>query len=153
MPITVSRAAEFTVALPRAQAMALFTAEGEREWAGHGWDPRFQSPARRDGSGAVFTTGHAGHNTTWVMVDHRPECVRYVRVTDGLTAGTVTVEVVADVDAGGYVNATRVRVTYDLTALSAVGERWLADFDAGYAAEIASWADAIADAIERRSGD
>ena len=144
MPITVCRAAEFTVALPREQTMALFTAEGERAWAGDGWDPRFLSPERRDGPGAVFTTGHSGH-TTWVMVDHGPERVRYARVTDGLTAGTIAVEVVAaDVD------ATRVRVTYDLTALSPDGERWLAHFDAGYSAEIASWADDIARAISRR---
>ncbi len=146
MPVTVRRAAEFTVALPREQTMALFTAEGEREWAADGWDPRFPSLDRRDGPGAVFTTGHAGHDTTWVMVDHRPDCIRYARATEGLTAGTISIEVVADAD----VNATRVRVTYDLTALSAAGERWLAEFDAGYAAEIASWADDIAGALSRR---
>ncbi len=138
MPITVRRAAEFTVALRREQTMMLFTAEGERAWAGKAWDPRYPSPERRDGPGAVFTTGHAGHNTTWVMVDHRPGCVRYARVTEGVTAGTVTVEVVADsdvdadADADADGQATRVRVTYDLTALSAAGERWLAEFDAGY---------------------
>jgi hypothetical protein len=145
MPITVCRAAEFTVALPREQTMALFTAEGERAWAGDGWDPRYPASERRDRSGAVFTTGHAGHDTTWVMVDHGPDCVRYARVTGGLTAGTIAVEVVAaDVD------ATRVRVTNDHTALSAEGERWLGHFDASYAAEIASWADDIARAISRR---
>jgi len=130
--------------------MALFTAEGERGWAADGWDPRFLSPERLDGPGAVFTTEHSGH-TTWVMVDHQPDRVRYARVTDGLTAGTIAVEAVAelDADAGSDVIATRVRVRYDLTALSAEGERWLADFDAGYADEIASWANDIARAISR----
>ncbi len=127
--------------------MALFTAEGERAWAGDGWDPTFPSPERRDGPGAVFTTEHSGH-TTWVTVDHQPDRVRYARVSDGLTAGTIAVEVVA-ADADAEVDVTRVRVTYDLTALSAAGERWLEHFDAGYGAEIASWADDIARAIKR----
>jgi len=150
MPTTVCRAAEFTVALPLEQTMALFTADGEREWAGDGWDPRFLSPERRDGPGAVFTTEHSGH-TTWVMVDHQSDRVRYARVSDGLTAGTIAVQAVAEVDpdAGADPNVTRVRVTYDLTALSAEGERWLAHFDAGYADEIASWAGDIARAINR----
>ncbi len=32
MPTTVSRSAEITISLPREQAMALFTPEGERRW-------------------------------------------------------------------------------------------------------------------------
>jgi hypothetical protein len=35
-----------------------------------------------EGPGAVFTTGHGGHQTTWIMVVHRPEGVRYARVTE-----------------------------------------------------------------------
>ena len=124
--------------------MALFTAEGEREWAADGWNPRFATPERRDGPGAVFTTGHAGP-TTWVMVDHRLDYIRYARATEGLTAGTIAIEVVAT-----EAHATRVRVTYDLTALAPAGEQWLTEFDAGYDAEIASWADDIARALERR---
>ena len=110
-----------------------------RRWVGSD----VPSAERRDGPGAVFTTEHSGH-ATWVMVDHQPDRVRYARVTDGLTAGTIAVEVV-----GADEEATRVRVTYDLTALSAAGERWLEHFDAGYGAEIASWADDIARAINR----
>jgi hypothetical protein len=108
MPITLNRTAEITVGLPREEALALFTAEGERRWA-EGWEPRYPEPARRDGPGAVFTTAH-GHDTTWIMVDHVPERVRYARVTHGLTAGTVAVEVLASDE-----QRTRVRVTYDLT--------------------------------------
>jgi ABC-type proline/glycine betaine transport system permease subunit len=29
------------------------------------------------GLGAVFTTGHGGHQTTWIMVDHDAASVRY----------------------------------------------------------------------------
>ena len=90
MPVTVRRTAEIMVGLPCEQAMALFTAEGERQWA-EGWDPCYPEPDRREGPGAVFTTAHGGHKTTWIMVDHEPERIRYARVTSGMTAGTVAV--------------------------------------------------------------
>jgi hypothetical protein len=137
------RSAEITVGLPCEQAMALFTPEGERRWA-EGWDPHYPDPARRDQPGAVFTTSHGAHETTWVMADHDPGRVRYARVMGGQTAGTVTVEMVASDE-----HETRVRVTYDLTALSAAGAEWLASFDQDYEREIASWAVEIAAALER----
>jgi hypothetical protein len=137
----VHRSAEITVKLPREQAMALFTPEGERRWA-EGWDPHYPDPARRDEPGTVFTTSHGAHETTWIMVDHEPGRVRYARVTHGLTAGTVVVETVQAAE-----QATRVRVTYDVTALSVAGEEWLASFDQEYEAEIASWSTAIAAAL------
>src|SRR5437588_11717644 len=55
MATTVRRAADITVGLPREQALALFTPEGERRWA-EGWDPQYPEPGRREGPGAVFTT-------------------------------------------------------------------------------------------------
>ena len=141
MPITLCRTTEITVGLPREPAVGLFTAEGERRWA-DGWEPRYPEPTRRDGPGAVFTTAHGHHQTTWIMVDHRSDGVRYARVTDGLTAGTVAVDVLSSDD-----HTTRVRVTYDLTALGTAGEEWLAAFEAHYEAEIASWATDIASAV------
>ena len=134
MPATLKRSAEITVGLPQQQAMALFTAEGERRWA-EGWNPQYPRPDRRDGPGAVFATAHGSHQTTWIMVDHTPDGVRYARVAHGISAGTVAIDVV-----GAHDGATRLRVTYDLTALTAAGEAWLAHFDDGYDAEIASWA-------------
>lgn len=95
--------------------------------------------------GAVFTTAHGGHQTTWIMVDHRPDGVRYARVTHELTAGTVAVDVVSSDH-----NTTRLRVTYDLTALSTAGETWLTAFDVDYETGIASWATAIATAVGDR---
>ena len=142
MSTTLLRSAEITVGLPRERALALFTPEGERRWA-HGWDPRYPQPDRREGPGAVFTTGHGGHLTTWIMVDHGPDGVRYARVTHGMTAGTVAVEVV-----GSREQSTQVRVTYDLTALSPAGETWLERFGADYATEIAGWGTEIAAALE-----
>ena len=144
MPITSRRTAEITVELPREQAMALFTAEGERRWA-EGWEPRYPEPSRRDGPGAVFTTAHGDHQTTWVMVDHEPDRVRYARVTDGFTAGTVEVQALFSDE-----RMTRLRVAYDVTALGSAGEHWLAQFDAHFEAEIASWATDIASALAKQ---
>jgi hypothetical protein len=143
MTTTVLRAAEIIVGLPREQATALFTPEGESRWA-EGWDPHYLEPDRRDGPGAVFTTGHGGHQTIWIMVDHRTQSVRYARVTEGLTAGTVAVDVVASRE-----DSTQVRVTYDLTALTPAGERWLDAFNADYEAVIAGWSTEIAAALQR----
>jgi hypothetical protein len=143
VPTTVRRAAEITVGLPREQAMALFTPEGERRWA-EGWQPRYPEPARREGPGAVFTTEHGAGQTTWIFVDQQPERIRYARVVDGMTAGTIGVDVVAASD-----DATQVRVTYDLTALTSEGEAWLGRFEANYDEAIASWSTEIAAALRR----
>jgi hypothetical protein len=143
MTTTMHRTAEITVSLPPEQAMALFTPEGERRWA-EGWDPHYPHAGRREGPGTVFTTSHGSHLTTWVMVDHGPERIRYTRVVHGMTAGMIAVEVL-----GSQKEATHVRVTYDLTALSAAGESWLEAFDAGYEAEIAAWSTEIAAALAR----
>ncbi|MGZ4198189.1 MAG: SRPBCC family protein [Solirubrobacteraceae bacterium] len=141
MPTTVCRATEITVGLPREQAIALFTPEGERRWA-DGWDPHYPEPRRREGPGAVFITEHGGHRTTWIMVGQGPEGVSYARVTEAMTAGTVAVDVVATDE-----RSTQVRVTYDLTAITPAGEAWLEAFDAGYEAAIADWATEIAAAL------
>jgi hypothetical protein len=142
MATTMRRAIEITVNLPPDHAMALFTPEGERLWA-DGWDPNYPEPRRREGPGAVFTTGHGGHQTTWIMVDQGARDVRYARVTEAMTAGTVAVEVV-----GTREGSTQVRVTYDLTALSPAGETWIDAFDADYETAIGEWATEIAAALE-----
>src|SRR4051794_27378406 len=141
MAASLRRTAEITVALPRAQAMALFTAEGERRWV-DGWDPRFPDRERREGAGAVFVTEHGGAATTWVVADHEDVRVRYARVTPGVAAGTVEVAAV-----GGGPQSTRVSVTYDLTALSDAGADWLAGFERDYEAEIGAWERHIAAAL------
>jgi hypothetical protein len=78
------------------------------------------------------------------MVDHRPEGVRYARVTEGMTAGTVAVDVV-----GSSERSTQVSVTYDLTSLSPAGDTWLESLDADYEAAIGGWATEIAAALQR----
>lgn len=143
MATTVRRSADITVGLAREQALALFTPEGERRWA-EGWDPQYPEVRRREGPGAVFLTRHGGHETTWIVIDQRTEGIRYARVVDGMTAGTIAVDVL-----GSSENATQLRVTYDLTALTDAGETWLEAFDAHYESEIAAWSTAIAAALEQ----
>ena len=136
-PDTICCSAELNVNLPPAQALALFTAEGERAWA-PGWDPGFPAPERTEGAGAVFVTAHAEQTTTWVMVDQDEHGVRYARFTPGATAGTVAVTVLA-----AESTSTRVRVSYDLTALSPDGARWLEAFADDFVTYIAHWEAAI----------
>jgi len=128
-----------TVALPRDRAFRLFTAYGERDWA-RGWEPRFpQEPADDSDPGTVFETEAHGDATIWVVTECVPgRLIRYARVTPGVRAGTVTVEL-ADVGA-----ETAVTVTYDLTALTPDAVAALRDFADGYPAFLRSWQDAIA---------
>jgi hypothetical protein len=139
MPTTITCSADVTVDRPVEAALALFTAEGERAWA-PGWEPTFAAPGRTEGAGAVFVTTHDDQATTWVMVDQDGQTVRYARVTPGVTAGTVAVAVVQSDP-----TRTRLRVTYDLTALTTDAERWLDHFAAGFVGYIAGWEAAIAD--------
>ena len=147
MPDTICCNAELTVNLPREATLALFTAEGERAWA-PGWDPAFPAPQRTEGSGAVFVTAQAEETTTWVMVDQDERGVRYARFTPGATAGTVAVTVLV-----AESTWTRVRVSYDLTALSPAGARWLDTFADEFVAYIAHWDAAISAATRNHLPD
>jgi hypothetical protein len=137
MSRTICCSAELEVALAPSAALALFTPEGERAWVA-GWDPTFPVPGRRAGPGAVFVTAHDAESTVWITVDSDERGVRYARVVSGLNAGTVAVTVVAATPA-----STRLRVTYDLTALGAAGVHRLDGFAAHFDAYIAEWEAAI----------
>lgn len=130
-----------TVPLPAADAMKLFTPEGERLWA-PGWDPSYPDPERTEGVGAVFVTEHGGRRTTWVMTERSSDAVAYARVAANATAGTVEVRVV---DASP--TRTTVRVTYDLTALSAGAVAELTRFAENYEHEMAEWTQQIAELL------
>lgn len=128
-----------SVPLAPAQAIELFTPSGERQWA-HGWDPTFPAPvADETEPGTVFETDSHGP-LTWVVVGREPDhSIRYAVVAPGIRAGTVEV-----VCAGDETGATTATVTYDMTALSETGERWLAEFADRYDAYLGHWGRAIA---------
>ena len=70
-PATQTR--RFHLDAPPLRVMPLFTAEGERAWA-KGWDPKILSSGTERGS--VFRTRAHGHETTWIVIDYRPERLR-----------------------------------------------------------------------------
>jgi hypothetical protein len=132
----------FHLAAPPARLMPLFTAAGERAWA-QGWDPEILSGETERGS--VFRTRAHGHETTWVVVDYRPDAGRasYARIVRDLNMGIVDVSCIAA--RGG----SDVTVTYTLTPLSAEGAEGVAAFlaPAHYDAMIEEWRTAIAAAL------
>jgi hypothetical protein len=147
MSSSLRRRTSITVPRVTEQPIWLFTPEGERIWARDAWNPDYPDPARNDGVGTVFTTEHGGPKV-WVIVERTDTTIRYAGVTAD-EAGTLEVAVEGEVPPVGA--PMNVSVTYDLTALSAEGERSLADFDEHYEDEIATWQRDIHAAISERS--
>ena len=127
-----------SVPFPVEEAMALFTARGERRWV-EGWDPKFPAgePADED-EGTVWVTVAGERSTYWVVAAKEVDRVRYARTTPGFAAGTVEVRLR---DSDGQ--ETEADITYDLTALTAEGDAELDDFASGFHEEIGSWGDLI----------
>ena len=104
---------EFELKSSAADAIGLFTPEGERAW-GPGWNPIYPSGEVSESSGTVFTTDVGGVVTIWLiqMID-RDECsAAYLRVTPGHHAGTVKVDCGDGADGNCVVS-----VTYDMSLL------------------------------------
>lgn len=137
----VVRTHTITIGKPAEAAFRYFTPEGERAWA-KDWDPAWHWPP--DGetrAGMVFTTEHGGEHTIWTLTRHEPEAglVEYVRTTPGSRVGLVRVRCIA-----ASTEATRVEVSYALTALSPEGRKTIEALDqAAFAGFIESWREAI----------
>jgi hypothetical protein len=136
------------VAAPIEEAFPLFTAEGERRWAA-GWDPRFpESGEDETEPGTVFTTAHGDAVTTWIVVAAEPPVsIVYARCAPGDRAGTVTI---VCSDAG--LQETDVRVSYDLTALTAAAEPALHRFEEHFPPFLETWRESIESALQRSAG-
>jgi hypothetical protein len=131
--------AGFTLPLPLAGAVPLFTAEGERRWAGPSWDPVYAIAESEDGSalGTVFTTKSEGGE------ERRDDGFRYARVVPGMIAGTIDVSCAPVASA----EETRVTVTYDVTSLDPEGVAFVEELEQGYDAFIESWREEIVAAL------
>lgn len=141
----------FLLPLPPAEAVSLFTPEGERRWAGPSWNPVYPIPeAARDDSapGTVFTTEAHGGTATWVVLEHGDREARYARVVPGLIAGTIAVTCT---EADGP-EQTRVGVTYDVTSLSPEGVAWVEDLESTYDGFLEDWRNEIVAAVGGSSG-
>lgn len=128
----------FEIGLAPADAMELFTPEGERVWAGEHWDPRYPAAlvhgATGGERGTVFVTAHDGEATIWVAMGRDADSVTYARVPPRRLAGIVSVRCTPARD-----EATNVEVTYDTSSLSDAADAELDRFAGGYDAFVASW--------------
>ena len=70
------------VALPPAEALSLFTPQGECEWVPD-WNPTFPGGEATDEPGTTFVTQHRGSPTLWVIADRTESSMRYARVQAG----------------------------------------------------------------------
>ena len=133
----VTRTGSFELSIKPADAIGLFTAEGERSWL-PGWVPEYpEDGAGHDAAGTVFIRRDQGGVQTFIVVENGPLVRRYARITDNVAAGTI--EVTCESAGEGAI----VRVTFDLTALSPEGAEWLDSFDSGYDAMMTVWRDWI----------
>ena len=148
-PEHIVRSHSLVVDLPSAEAVQLFTPEGERAWA-PGWDPQYRHPL--DGRlerGTVFTTGRGDEHTIWTVIRCEPQAglMEYVRTTPASRTGTVLVQC-APLDE----RRTRVTVVYALTALSQGGNATLRELDeARFRAFIESWERSIAEWLAKKA--
>lgn len=104
----------FELPVSAADAIGLFTPEGERRWA-PGWAPTYPAGEPSEAPGTLFITTHGDTETTWVItgIDRDEHTAAYARITPGRHGGTVRVRC-DDRKAG----RSSVFVEYDLTALS-----------------------------------
>jgi hypothetical protein len=134
---------QFTLPLPVAASLPLFTPEGERRWAGASWDPVYPvADAARDDSapGTVFTTdSDGGPAAVWIVVDRRQDGMRYARIVPDRIAGTVEVSCAAT----GSADVTRVTVTYDVTSLSHAGAEFVDELSSNFDAFLEHWREHI----------
>jgi hypothetical protein len=103
-----------------------------------GWEPvAHHAPGGTlSAAGAVFSTAHGGETTLWLVLEFDVDrCrARYARVTHGSRLGTVDVRCEPEGD------GCLVRVTYELTSLSTLGESVLGALDEeAYAAMLRDW--------------
>ncbi|MFE5672240.1 SRPBCC domain-containing protein [Agromyces sp. NPDC056523] len=144
MPSRTTLRDSFDLPLSRGVAFRLFTARGEQLWV-PGWTPRFFADVEDDlAVGTVWRTDDdAGRPTTWIVLDADPPSrVRYARVAEAWTAGTVTVSLTETT------SGCRVTVEYDLTAIHPDAAAELDRFADGYPTYLGSWRDAILDHLD-----
>jgi hypothetical protein len=137
----------FDLPVPPADALSLFTPEGERAWAGPAWNPVYpDSDAAADDSapGTVFTTESHGGDATWVVVERTQSAVRYARFVPGRIAGTIAV----CCDPGAADGETEVTVVYDVTALGPEGAELVQHLRGDYGDFIGDWRREIVAALD-----
>ena len=118
-----AQTASFTLEASCRQAFPLFTAAGERLWAGPSWSPEMLSGSVRRGS--VFRTRADGREAVWVVTNYHPDRgqVSYARIAQGSNMGLVDVRC-----QNLSPRHSRITVSYTLTALSPEGTTFVTRF-------------------------
>ena len=136
---------EITVDRPLAEAIRLFTPKGEEAWV-PGWMPEYVTPATGETrEEMIFITRDGEETTYWTCLRWRPEDghARYLRLTPDSRVAFVDVRCRTD----GR-DRTRVRVAYEIEALSEAGRAYLdAMTPETYRDMIEGWAQSIRTAI------
>ena len=115
---------EIVVDRPASEAFPLFTPKGEEAWV-PGWAPTYIRPESGETcEEMIFTTGEGEEKTFWTCLSWQPEQwhVRYLRLTPASRVAFVDVRCMPDGP-----ERTRVRVAYDVQALSDHGRAYLHD--------------------------
>lgn len=139
----------FELPLASAEAIRLFTPEGEQAWV-PGWNPKYATGEPSEAPGTVFTTTAHGVHTIWVIVeiDRSGGSANYARVTPRHHAGLVRVQCV-----DSRPGHSTVRVSYDVSLL---GDHDSSGFDT-YAPErfaemMRAWSEAIGTYLDSQTG-
>lgn len=135
----ISRTGTVTVPREPHDAIALFTAEGERHWAPD-WHPSYPDPNTVDATapGTVWLTARDGNAVTWIVADRRPAGFTYALLIGAIAAGTVTVDCAPHGE-----GTTIATVTYDLTALDDSGLPLVTEVERSFAERMRTWTDLL----------
>ncbi|MDH3743079.1 MAG: hypothetical protein OER56_15930 [Hyphomicrobiales bacterium] len=140
---------EITLDCPLSEAMPLFTPKGEEAWVPD-WKPDYITPETGETcKEMLFITSHGDEMTYWTCMDWQPEQghVRYLRLTPASRVGFV--DVLCQEDGS---NKTRVRVTYQLHALSSSGHTYLNEMTQDvFMGMIDEWQQLIAGNVQARA--
>ena len=128
---------EITVDRPVSEAFPLFTPKGEETWV-PGWKPTYLGPdTGKTCEEMIFTTGEGDEETFWTCLKWQPENwhVRYLRLTPKSRVSFVDVQCEPE-----GADRTRVRVVYQMRALSPSGRAYMSDLsESDFAAMIDEW--------------
>jgi hypothetical protein len=136
-PNRVTRSYRQTLAGTADAVFPLLCPVREADWI-EGWDPTLvisaSGLAERD---CVFTTRAGPTDAVWYVTRHVPEAgfVEMIKVTPGVTACRITIQVRPDGAAGAHAD-----VTYSHTSLGAAGDEFVASFtDEHYRKAMQDW--------------
>ena len=126
-PIRVSHTYRQKIKAPPEKIFPLLCPVREKEWV-EGWNPSViyssSGYAERD---CIFFTPDGDSEAIWVVIHYDPEnyTIEFVKVTPGITAGRIRIELRNDSGKG-----TIAEVTYMYTALSERGRTFIEQFSA-----------------------